>query len=103
MPRYSTKLKPKTKPQRNLTPLWLALAGVGLVLVALFALWNNDRQQKANVQVTGSPSLKVDQEVFDYGDVKLGTPVKTDVRVTNVGDQPLRFTEAPYIEIKAKC
>ena len=32
MARYNTKLKPKQKPKRNLLPLWLALAGLGLIL-----------------------------------------------------------------------
>jgi len=103
MPRYRTKIKPKAQPKQNLLPLWLTLLGIGLVLVAFFVFWNNSRQQKANIQVTGAPRLQVDQEVIDYGDVKLGTPVKTDVRVTNIGDQPLRFTEAPFIEIKEGC
>ena len=102
MSRYQTKSKPKAQPKRNSLPLWLLLLGVGLVLVALFALWNNN-QQKRSVQGSGEPKLEVDQEEIDYGDVKLGTPVKTDVRVTNVGGQPLRFTEAPYIEVKEGC
>lgn len=103
MPRYSTKLKPKQKPKRNLMPLWLTLAGLALLLIAGFAIWGNNAQAKANVEVKGAPRLKVDKEKIDHGDLKLGNQVRDDIRVTNIGDQPLRFTEAPFVEVKEGC
>src|SRR5690349_3407575 len=99
MARYNTKIKPKQSPKRNLLPLWLALAGLGLILIAVWALSSSNTGTKANIEIKGAPHLKVDTDTIDHGDVKLGTPVRDDIRVTNTGDQPLRFTEAPYIQV----
>jgi hypothetical protein len=57
----------------------------------------------AAIEVKGSPSLKVDQEKIDLGDVKLGKTVEVTFMLTNVGDQPLRFSKAPYIEVAEGC
>lgn len=103
MPRYSTKLNRKPNPKRSLMPLWLALAGLGLVLFAGWAVWSSNAQTKANIEVQGAPRLKVEPGSIDHGAVKLGTPIRDDVRVTNIGDRPLRFTEAPYIVVKEGC
>ncbi len=103
MPRYSTKSKPKLKPKKSLLPLWLALAGLVLVLIAGWALLSNNVQSSASIEVKGAPRLKVEKDTVDHGQVKLGTPISDVVRVTNVGDQPLQFTEAPYIEVKEGC
>lgn len=101
MPRYRTKLKPK--PKRSLLPLWLALTGLGLVLVAVWAILSSNTPVKASIEVNGAPRLKVDSDTIDHGLIKLGTPMRDNIRVTNVGDQTLRFTAAPYIEVKEGC
>ncbi len=103
MPRYSTKKKTKPAPKTSLLPLWLALAGLALVLIAGWAILSGSAQSKASVEVKGAPRLKVEKDTIDHGNLKLGNPVRDDIRVTNVGDQPLRFTEAPYIEVKEGC
>ncbi len=103
MPRYSTKLKPKAAPRKSLAPLWISLAGLVLVLLAGFALWSNNQQVKANVQVKGEPRIKVEQDIIDHGDVKLMSTIQDNIRVTNIGDQPLRFSEAPYIKVLEGC
>lgn len=103
MPRYSTKLKPKQKPKKSLLPLWLSLSGLVLILIAVWAILSNNTQTKANIEVQGEPRLKVEKTVIDRGNVKLGTPLRDDIHVTNVGDQPLRFTEAPYVEVLEGC
>lgn len=107
MARYSTKRKPKAHPRRSPSPLWLIVAGVGLVLAALLATLGGGASNKggssANIEVSGAPRLKVEKETIDHGNVKLGTPVRDTVQVTNIGDQPLRFSEAPYIEVKEGC
>jgi hypothetical protein len=54
-------------------------------------------------EVTGAPKLKVDKESVNLGDRKVGQLVSASFEITNVGDQPLRFTEAPYIEVAAGC
>jgi hypothetical protein len=101
MARYRTKAK--EKPKQSLLPLWLVLAGIGFVLVAVWAFSSSSTLTKANVEVKGTPRLKVEKDKIDHGDVKLGTPIQDDVRVTNVGDQPLVFTEAPYLQVKEGC
>lgn len=103
MARYSTKLKPKQKPKKSLLPLWLSLAGLALVLIAGWSFWSSNAQTKANVEVKGAPRLKVEKDKIDHGEIKLGSPIRDDVRVTNVGDQTLRFTEAPYVEALEGC
>ncbi len=103
MPRYSTKLKPKPRPRQSLLPLWLALAGLALVLVAGWAILSGSAQSKASIEVKGAPRLKVEKDTIDHGNLKLGNPVRDDIRVTNVGDQPLVFTQAPYIEVREGC
>jgi hypothetical protein len=96
-------LKSPPKTKRSLLPLWLSLAGLVLVLIAGWALWSSNAQTKADVEVKGASRLKVDQETIDHGDLKLGNQVHDEIRVTNIGDRPLRFSEAPYIEIKEGC
>ncbi len=103
MPRYSTKKKSKPTPKTSLLPLWLTLAGLALVLIAGWAIFSGKAQSQANIQIKGAPGLRVEKEKIDHGNLKLGNPVRDDIRVTNVGDQPLRFTEAPYIEVKEGC
>ena len=101
MSRYKTKIKPK--PKRSLLPLWLALAGLGLIILAGWAISNGNNQPKANIEVKGAPRLKVDKDTIDHGDVTLGNQISDVVLVTNVGDQPLRFAEVPYLEVKEGC
>ncbi len=101
MPRYRTKLQPR--PKQSLLPIWFALVGLVLIVIAAWALLGGSRQSKAAIEVQGAPRLKVDTAVIDRGNVRLGTLVRDEVRVTNVGDQPLRFTEAPYVEVRAGC
>jgi hypothetical protein len=79
------------------------MAGLGLVLIAGWAIWNSNAQTKANVEVKGAPRLKVEEDLIDHGTVKLGNQIQDNVLVTNIGDQPLRFTDAPYLEVKEGC
>lgn len=102
MGRYKTKLRPKQV--KKSFPLWLIMSGLALVAVAVIVLLSSGGNKKADIEVTGAPKLKVEQDVYDYGEVKLGgVPIRTVVKVTNVGDQPLRFKEAPYIEVLEGC
>ena len=100
--------RPKTRPTqrkaKNSFPIWLIIAGgVLLLAVAVWALLRGG-SDPTTIEVTGAPGIRVDQEVFDYGDVKLGEkPIRTVVRVTNVGDQTLQLTEKPYVEVLEGC
>ncbi|MDP2965184.1 MAG: hypothetical protein Q8N39_03985 [Pelolinea sp.] len=76
---------------------------VGLIGLAVWGVAAKSSSQKVQIQVVGSPKIWVDQESFDYGNVRLGTPIFPVIRVANIGDQPLIFIEAPYIEVLAGC
>jgi hypothetical protein len=82
----------------------LAVAGIILLGFALSAiLQNKNPDLTAKDQVKGSQNLMVDQEKIDLGDVPLGQPVSVKFRITNVGDQPLSFSQEPYIDVVAGC
>jgi hypothetical protein len=97
--RYSKKRRQQNKPW---LPIILALTGVALVGLAFWAL-RSKPSNSANIEVTGAPSLKADKEEVNLGDVKLGQTVEVSFQLTNVGDQTLRFSEAPYIEVVEGC
>ena len=92
----------KQKSKSNL-PLFLMLGGgLILIIIALFAFL--DKPASFTPQVNGGPSIKADKDKVDLGDMKLGAnPAQVSFEITNVGDQPLRFSEAPYIEVAAGC
>jgi hypothetical protein len=81
----------------------LIVGGLALLGLAAYALFGNGAGGAAAIEVKGSPRLKVDRESLDLGDVQLGQTVEARFRLTNVGDQPLRFAEAPYIEVVEGC
>ncbi len=94
----SKKYKNRQRPQkRTISPLILLIGG-GLLLIAaaLFIAFGSG-------DGGGTPTLAVDQEVIDYGDVKLETNLTFAVKVTNTGDGTLRFREEPYIEVREGC
>ena len=101
-----TQVKRKTnsrKRSRNIGPIWLALGGVLVIGLAFLLYQANKPAPKAPVEVKGSASLKVDKDKIDLGNEKLGNTVAVSFDVTNVGDQPLRFSEQPYVEVKEGC
>jgi len=53
--------------------------------------------------VQGQSSIRVDQQEINFGDVKLNVQQTFTITVTNVGDQPLRFAQAPHIEVVEGC
>ena len=103
----STKVSKKVAPpKKQRMPIWLPLiivAGVALVVAALISSSGSQSTSTAAPQVNGAPALQVDKEKVAFGDVKLGQTVEAKFEVTNVGDQPLRFTQKPYIEVIEGC
>ncbi len=86
-------------------PVWLFfIIGVGIVLVAVTVI-NGARAATPPVapQVSGGPALQVDQEKVDLGTIALGNTIEVKFDVANVGDQPLVFTKAPYLEVVKGC
>ena len=78
---------------------WLLLAIGGVLLVAAIFLFANQGGDDGG----GTPSISVDQQLIDYGDVKFNVEKTFSIKVTNTGDGILRFTEQPYIEIVEGC
>lgn len=101
----STPNKRKRGRNRNRSswPIWAALGGVILLAIGFFAYWRGNSAPEAAIEVNGSPSLKVDKEEVNLGDVKLGKTVEVSFQLTNVGDKNLQFTKAPTIEVKEGC
>lgn len=98
----------ETGPAEPARPAWLWPAVIGatvLVVVAVLVWLVQGRLASGTYipEVTGGPSAKIDQTVFDYGDVKLGTTIKTVFRVKNVGDTQLAFRSNPRVEILEGC
>lgn len=86
----------RQKQKQNIPWLLLALGGAFVALaIFLFARQGSDGG--------GTPSIAVDQQRIDYGDVKFGVEKTFAIQVTNTGDGTLRFKEDPYIEIVEGC
>jgi hypothetical protein len=91
------------KRGQKLWPLLMLMGGGLLLIFLVVSALNKPSPPKVAVEVTGAPSLKVNQEKVDLGDVKLDRPVKVSFELMNVGDETLRFSKAPYIEVLEGC
>jgi hypothetical protein len=85
------------KQKKQNFPWLLVLLGGGLLLLAALVFANR------NGDGGGTPSIAVDQQKIDYGDVKFGVNKTFTIKVTNMGDGTLRFKEDPYIEVLEGC
>jgi len=94
----------KNEKKQNLKwlPILAVVGGLVLISMSFFALRQNSTPS-AQIEVKGSPSLKVDKDQVDLGNVKLGQTVQVSFQLTNVGDQMLRFNKQPYVEVVEGC
>lgn len=101
---YQSKRNRKSWARSKLA-LYIALSGIVLLAAALFTFWKSGVSTASTVpvEVKGQPSLKVDQDKLDFGDVKLGKVVTASFTLSNVGDRPLRITDKPYIQVLEGC
>ena len=90
--------KHKRQKQRKTFPWPLVAIGSILLIIAAFFLANQGGGDGG-----GTPSITVDQQKIDYGDIKLGVNKTFAIKVTNTGDGTLRFKEEPYIEVLEGC
>ena len=74
----------------------VAIGGVLLILAAFF--FANQGGGGG-----GTPSIAVDRQKIDYGDVKFNVEKTFAIKITNTGDGTLHFKEEPYIEILEGC
>jgi hypothetical protein len=90
----------------------LTLAGVALVSMLVWLVQRNaaETAQTTPAQVAPSdstalsgPRISVDQDRFDYGNVKLNTTIETAVRVRNIGNQVLALEQNPVVELIEGC
>ncbi len=90
--------------QTSWLPLALIAAGVVVLGAVLWAaLVGRPGASKVPIEVTGTPRLKADQQRVDLGNLALGQTVEVSFQLANIGDQPLRFAEAPYITVVEGC
>lgn len=101
----ATTTKQGKKSKKRISPLWFVIGGIVLVAAGMFAYWLSHKPDEVAVpvEVSGSPSLKVDKESINFGDVKFNEMVTATFIVSNVGDQTLTIDEKPYIEVVEGC
>ena len=101
------------KPRRHrrpAAPAWVWPIGGILLLIAAILYARSDvgplrgaGTTPAAGEVSGRAAIWVDQERIDYGDVQFNVVKRFVITVTNVGDEPLQFSQEPYIEIVEGC
>jgi hypothetical protein len=97
--------KGQGSPGKSRLPLILVAGGVVIILLAAFFVYSGSQSSKSNsAQETGGvPVLKVDKERIDFGDVKVDTPVTASFEISNAGDDPLRISQVPKVEVVEGC
>jgi hypothetical protein len=103
MTQNNYKKQAKKQKQNSALPLVLLLGGALLLVFGAILAYSWQSKPNASIEANGSPSLKVDKEKVDLGDVKLGQSVQVSFQITNAGNQALRFAKDPYIEVKEGC
>ena len=104
MNRVIRKQQAARKKKRNLLILMVAIGILFVVVGIEGAIGGKESMADPSlVEFNGHPNLKVDRELIDFGDVRLNTNLAFDIKLTNVGDKPLKFSRTPYIEVKEGC
>jgi hypothetical protein len=91
------------QPKSRLGLILIAVGGLIVLSFLAWTLWPLVKGASFKPEVTGAAALRTDQEKIDLGDVPLGKTVSAAFQLTNVGDQPLHFTQAPYVELVEGC
>lgn len=91
------------KGRKRGMPWLLIVVGAGLLLILGAFLALRKPAPGVAIEVHGAPRLQADRQEIDLGDVRLGTTVEVAFELSNIGDQPLRFAEPPYIEVREGC
>ena len=100
--------KKRAQPKNPKVPSWLVLLGIVLAGVAALFAWSaiadgNAKPNRMPVETNGRPKFVADQAHIDLGDVQLGRTVQAGFKLSNTGDQPLRFTQVPIIQVVEGC
>ncbi len=84
--------------------IWVIVVGAAMVLAAIVLSIGGGLGAAASGTTTGGgPHLVVDKTEENFGDVKLGQQITASFTISNTGGEPLRFTEAPYVELIEGC
>ena len=96
--------KPQPAP-RNKAGLFLALGGAVVVILALFFVFHKPQPPPVSgaPPAGDSPHLTADKSQVDLGDMQLGSTADVSFKLTNSGRAPLKFSRAPYVEVKEGC
>ncbi|HPV05579.1 MAG: hypothetical protein WBH90_04550 [Aggregatilineales bacterium] len=83
----------------------VAVAALGMVIVGVAALLlaRSGSPTGYEPEYTGGPRVSLKQDFYNYGYVKHGTLITTDVEIGNVGDEPLQILDVPVVEVRDGC
>lgn len=93
---------PETTKQRRRFLIAASVLTVAVVAVIVGVLVTS-QPKPFTPQVTGAPSLQIEQARYDYGDVHFGQPVQTVFHLRNVGDKPLNILNSPQVQVVKGC
>lgn len=111
-------MKAKGKPRSRRTqvqksaPRWGIVAiVVGLTLAGLAGLWYLTRSSEpatasnpgSNGPTAEGPRLALNEDYFDFGNMKLEQWARREFRLRNVGNQPLMLQGIPTVEVVEGC
>jgi hypothetical protein len=92
-----------TSPLKRYLPQIIIGTGALVVAAGLLLATRKGSPSDYVPEYTGGPRIDLGQEVYDYGYVELNTVITTDVEISNVGDQPLRITDTPQVQVLEGC
>lgn len=90
---------PAPQPASSRRLVWIAVViALALGAVALFAVLSRPTSEG-----TGTPTIQVQTNELDFGDVAVNTPINAVYTIQNVGDAPLRILGEPRVELVRGC
>jgi hypothetical protein len=99
-----TKKRPPQARKKPSSTLWIAGAILGGALLILGIMLLSNQPGNYTPQVVGAPNMVLSQEVVDYGEVRVNTPVQAVFRVKNTGSEVLQLLDAePRVELVEGC
>ncbi len=98
--------KSRTASVSQIGAIVAMVAGVLVLAGAAFAFWQSSAggpSPNFTPEAKGAPRLRADRQKVDLGNIKLGQTVQVSFEIADTGDQPLRFTGDPFVEVVEGC